>query len=138
MAEGPSSPRPADLPPGYDEDDPYEDDDLSDYPDWWRGNIELFRSHGMRPYRPPRFSDGAVTAMVIGNLEAALDVVIELRAIDPQTGGDWKLWVDGDPVTTIERTRTQGGYSRYELTTEEFEALVRVAVKHQSSDSPGA
>lgn len=129
MAGDTAPPRPADLPPGYDEDDPYSGEDLSSYPEWWRENIEVFRAHEMRPYRPPRFVDGEVTTEVIDRLEAELDVRVQLRAFDPQSDGDWQVWVDGDPVATVARTRTQGGNSRYELTAAAFEGIVRDAVE---------
>ncbi len=117
-------PRPASLPPGYDEESPYEGVELDALPAWWRENVDAFRSHGMRPYRPPRFADGTVTTELIGRLEAELGVSIRIRALDPQTGGDWEVVVDGEPVDRIERERTEGGYSRYGATAAEFEATV--------------
>jgi len=121
-------PRDASLPPGYDEEDPYEGEDLSTYPDWWRENVEEFRDHGMRPYRPPRFLDGALVPAVIESLETDLSVTIRLRALDPQDSGGWKLEVDGERVGTVKRRRTGDGYSLYELSSDEFESLVREAV----------
>lgn len=129
MGDGQAPPRPADLPPGYDEADPYEDADLAEFPEWWRTNVELFREHEMRPYRPPRFADGVVTTEVIDRLEAELGVSIRLRSVDPQGGGGWKIWVDGDPVVAIDRTRTRDGNSRYEISSSAFESLVRDAVE---------
>lgn len=121
-------PRPADLPAGYDEEDPYADEDLSTYPDWWRRNIEEFRAHGMRPYRPPRFADDILTPPVIDDLEAELDVTVRLRSVNPQAGGDWEVVVDGDPVATVDRRREGEGFTRYAVDADEFEALVRDAV----------
>lgn len=121
-------PRPADLPAGYDEEDPYADEDLSTYPDWWRRNIEEFRAHGMRPYRPPRFADDTLTPPVIDDLEAELDVTVRLRSVNPQAGGDWEVVVDGDPVATVDRRREGEGFTRYAVDADEFEALVRDAV----------
>lgn len=123
-----SPPRPHDLPPGYDEEDPYEDVDLDKYPDWWRENIEEFASYGMRPYRPPRFSDGEVTPSVITSLEDQLDVTIWIRSIDPHQGGDWQVWVDEEPVTSIDRTREPEGFSKYHVDSEEFETIIRECV----------
>lgn len=117
-------PRPANVPPGYDEETPYEGDDLASYPEWWRRNVEEFRTHEMRPYRPSRFADGTVTTEVIDRLESELGVTIRIRVVDPHTGGEWKVFVDGDPVQSIERTRTKAGNSRYEITSEAFEKLV--------------
>lgn len=121
-------PRPADLPAGYDEEDPYADEDLSTYPDWWRRNIEEFRAHGMRPYRPPRFADDTLTPPVIDDLEAELDATVRLRSVNPQAGGDWEVVVDGDPVATVDRRREGEGFTRYAVDADEFEALVRDAV----------
>lgn len=121
-------PRPADLPAGFDEEDPYADEDLSTYPDWWRRNIEEFRAHGMRPYRPPRFADDTLTPPVIDALEAELDVTVRLRSVNPQTGGDWEVVVDGEPVATVDRRREGEGFTRYAVDADEFEALVREAV----------
>lgn len=123
----PDPPRAADLPPGYDEDDPYDGEDLSTYPDWWRRNVEEFRDHGMRPYRPPRFADDELTPPVIDALEAELDVAVQLRAVNPQVGADWELLVDGEPVAAVGRRREGEGYTRYDVASAEFERLVREA-----------
>jgi hypothetical protein len=122
MSEDP--PRPASLPPGYDEDSPYDGTELEALPAWWRENVDAFRRHGMRPYRPPRFADGAVTTEVIDRLEAEHGISVRIRALNPQAGGDWEIVVDGDPVGCIDRERTEGGYSEYGVTAAEFEALV--------------
>lgn len=121
-------PRPASLPPGFDEDDPYAGEDLSTYPDWWRRNVEEFREHDMRPYRPPRFLDGEVTTERIDAMEAAFEVDIRFRAVNPQSGGEWELVVDGDVVATVPRRREGEGFTRYGITAEEFEATVREAI----------
>lgn len=126
MTEDP--PRPASLPPGFDEDDPYEGEDLSTYPDWWRRNVEEFRAHEMRPYRPPRFADGEVTTERIESLEAELGVAVRLRAVNPQAGGDWEITVDGEPVATVTRRREGEGYTRYGISADEFETIVRGAL----------
>lgn len=118
-------PRSAHFPPGYDENDPYADEDLETYPIWWRRNIEEFTEHGMRPYRPPRFSDGEFTPEVITRLEEELDVTIQFRNINPQSGNEWKIWVDGDPLKSVPRTREPEGFSEYGIESEEFEAIIR-------------
>lgn len=127
--DGDDPPRSASHPPGYDEEAPYEGVDLSAYPGWWRRNVEAFERHGMRPYRPPRFSDGAVTTDVIERLENSLGVTVRIRAVDPHAGGSWEVLVDGEPVEAVERVRTETGNSRYELTADEFERLVADAVE---------
>jgi hypothetical protein len=121
------APRNANLPPGFDEADPYEGKDLAEYPGWWRENIELFREHELRPYRPPRFEDGKFTPEVIADLEAKLDVEIRLRARDPKVNDDWGVWVDDERVADVGRRRDGDGYTVYELTTDRFERLVRDA-----------
>jgi len=127
--DGDDPPRPASHPPGYDEEAPYEGVDLSAYPRWWRRNVEVFERHGMRPYRPPRFADGSVTTEVIDRLEDSLDVEVRIRAVDPQAGGSWEVVVDGEPVDSVERVRTETGNSRYEVTADEFERTVAGAVE---------
>lgn len=122
-------PRPADAEAGYDEEDPYEGEDLSTYPDWWRENIEKFREYGMRPYRPPRFADGELVPPLLFELQDELDVEINLRAVDPEVGKNWELSVDGDVVTEIPRSREGEGYTEYAIDSETFESTVRSAVK---------
>ena len=122
-------PRPESHPPGFDEETPYEGEDLSDYPEWWRRSIEEFRQFGMRPYRPPRFADGSLVPAVIRALEDEFDVGIQLRAIDPEEADDWEVWVDGQSVGQIPHERLGEGYTRYEVTREEFRTLVASGVK---------
>lgn len=120
-------PRPASLPPGYDEDSPYDGTELEALPAWWRENIDTFQRHGMRPYRPPRFADGTITTEVINRLKTDLGVSVRIRALNPHTDGVWEVVVDGDPVDRIERERTEGGYSKYGVTAGEFEEIVTEA-----------
>jgi hypothetical protein len=121
-------PRPADLPPGYDEDSPYADADLEEFPEWWRRNVEEFQAHEMRPYRPPQFTDGTVTTELIERLESTHGVDIRIRAVDPHDGGAWEILVDDEVVDSVERTRTESGNTRYEITASAFEAAVADAV----------
>jgi len=67
------------FPPGYDEEDPYADEDLSEYPEWWRRNVEEFRQYGLRPYRPARFSDGELVPPLVSDLADELGEEIRLR-----------------------------------------------------------
>jgi len=119
-------PRPAGLPPGYDESDPYEGEDLETYPEWWRRNVEEFREHDMRPYRPPRLSDGALSPPVLERLEADYGVDLTVRSTDP-ADGNWALLVDGEPVCELAHERDGGGYTVYGITAAELEAAVREA-----------
>ena len=122
-----TAPRAADLPPGFDKQDPYENEDLSTYPEWWRRRIEEFQRHDMRPYRPARFEDGKLVPAFVWKLETELDVEIDLRAIDPSIGDDWMVEVDGERVATVARERTGNGYTEYALTSGAFVGLVEGA-----------
>lgn len=130
---GSEPPRPADKPPGFDEEDPYEGADLSTYPEWWRRNIIEFRRYGMRPYRPPRCEDGTLMPELISRLEAEHDITIDLRGLDPKVDDDWSVLVDGTPVAEISRQRTSEGYTRYHVTATEFENIVRTAVAEDTT-----
>lgn len=117
--------RNGDAPAGYDEEDPYKGVDLEQFDPWWRENIQLFQKHGMRPYRPPQFADGARTPEVIEALEDELDTSIQFRVIDPQDGNDWAIWIGYEQVETVERYRDDGGFSVYNIDSKAFEQLVR-------------
>lgn len=122
-------PRPADAPAGFDEEDPYEGVDLAEFPEWWRENVCEFREHRMRPYRPPEFADGVLVPELVDQVETDLDV--ELR-ISKHIGADaeesWKVLVDGEAVTEIDRIRNEEGRSVYSVTGETFEQLIRDSV----------
>lgn len=122
-------PRPADLEPGYDEEDPYASDDLSSLPAWWRENVEQFRSYEMRPYRPPRFADGEIATTRIQELEERVGVEIRFRVIDPQAGNEWELLVDGETITRVDRRRDGDGYSVYGIESAAFERVVLESVE---------
>lgn len=122
-------PRSAGLEAGYDEENPYEGEDLSTYPDWWRESIEEFRRHEMRPYRPPRFSDGELVPPLLLELEDDLSVEIRLRAVDPEVGKSWVVTVDGDQVAEVGRVREGEGFTQYNIEAAAFETLVRAAVE---------
>jgi hypothetical protein len=122
MASDP--PRDTDLPPGYDEDDPYEGVDLSSYPAWWRRNIEEFRDHGMRPYRPPRLSDGTLMPPLVAELEEEYDVNVSFRSRDPQ-GSGWELYVDSSPVRSVTHERKGSGYTVYQIGPDQLERAIR-------------
>lgn len=121
------APRSEHLPAGYDEESPYEGEDLSDYPEWWRKNIEEFREHELRPYRPPRFTDGEYTPPILRRLEENLDVDINIRALNPDEADDWQIEVDGETVASIGKQRAGEGFTRFEMTSDEFESVVRNA-----------
>jgi hypothetical protein len=123
MREDP--PRPADAPAGFDDADPYADADLSTYPEWWRENVEAFRDHDMRPYRPPQFADGTLVPESLWRLESELCVEVTLRKyISADADESWTLLVDDRPVAEFTRVRNEEGRSVYSMTGEAFERLV--------------
>ena len=122
-------PRSASLPAGFDEEDPYEDEDLSTYPEWWRRNVEEFREYGMRPYRPPRLADGTLTPPLVEELEAEHDASVRFRAVDPQVGNAWELVVDGRAVSEVDHLRSGDGYTVYDLEEAELRESVREAAQ---------
>jgi hypothetical protein len=124
-------PRPADLPAGHDERDPYAEVDLSTYPDWWRENVETFAAAGLRPYRPSRLADDTLTHDLIDRLERQFDADIRLRAVDPQSDGDWALWVDGEPVRRVEHVREPEGFTRYLIDPDQIREAVAGALEER-------
>lgn len=125
-------PRDASLPPGYDEDDPYADEDLSSYPAWWRRNAEEFEAFGMRPYRPSRLADGTLSAPFVAELETEYDAGVWFRCADPETG-EWELVVDGEAVRPVDHERDGGGYTIYGLGPEAIEAAVKEATRRSTT-----
>jgi len=121
-------PRPSHLPPGADKEDPYEGEDISTYPDWWRSNVQEFRRFGLRPYRPPRFEDGKIVAETLDDLEAKWGIEIRLYAEDPGVGENWTVAVDGERIAEVPWERLGEGYTLYEIDSDAFEGLVREAV----------
>jgi hypothetical protein len=119
-------PRDAALPPGYDESDPYADEDLSKYPDWWRRNIEEFRAYEMRPYRPPRLADGTVSPPLVDDLQTRYGVTIQFRCVGQETD-EWHLFVDGEAIRRVHHERDGGGYTIYGIESDELRTAVREA-----------
>ncbi|EMA58277.1 hypothetical protein [Halorubrum lipolyticum] len=126
MNDGP--PPSAGSPAGDDPEAPYDGVDLSEYPRWWRENVRAFEEHGLRPYRPSRFADGEVVQSRRDALETELGVSIALRTVGPDPGGSWQICVDGEPVRSVSRRRTESGFTRYDIDSETFERCVRDAV----------
>ena len=115
--------------PGEDAEDPYEDVDLSELPDWWRRAVEEFREHDLRPYRPPRFADGTLVHEVVEPLEAEIDVAIDFANLAGDRREDWSVRLDGEPVGRIPRRRSPEGYTVYETEPETLELIVREAAE---------
>lgn len=124
MNSNDNAPRSADYKAGYDQIDPYDGEDITDYPGWWQENIHEFRSNGMRPYRPPQFSDGTVVPTVISQLESELRVEIDLRVMDPSVGDNWNILLNGQEIAPIGRERLGEGYTEFKLTSDAFEQLI--------------
>jgi hypothetical protein len=110
--------------PGEDPDDPYENVDLSELPEWWRDAIEEFDQYGLRPYRPPRFQDGVLKHEVIGELEADHDIDIRFVTYNSQFGDNWEVQIDEKQIGEIERFRSPEGYTVFELSSKEFVEFV--------------
>lgn len=111
--------------PGEDPADPYAEIDLASLPDWWRDAVETFRSHGLRPYRPPRFTDGVLKHEIVDSLEETLDVKITVRCFDPDGTDEWEVRIGGEPVTTVGHHRSAAGYSVFEIDSDAFAETVR-------------
>jgi len=108
-----------------DRDAPYDGVDIARLPDWWADAIAEFREHGLRPYRPPQFSDGVLVPPIVARLESAYGVEIRFIGVGVRYGDAWSVYADGDVVTTADRERTADAYTRYEMTSDEFERAVR-------------
>lgn len=117
-----------DRPPGMDVEDPYENVDIETLPEWWQESIRTFEEYDLRPYRPPRFEDGTLKYDIVSELETELSVTIDILGFDVTYGDDWTVLVDGEPVTDIGRRRSAEGYTVFEVSSDEFEAIVRSAV----------
>lgn len=118
------SPEPESLLQDPEEEDPYGDVDLSEYPKWWRSNILTFREHGLHPYQPPRFSDGKLVPPIVEDLEDQFDITIQLRRHSSDEDDEMGVFVDGERKATVERRRKSGGCPQYELESDAFRALV--------------
>lgn len=118
-------PRSAALPPGFDEQSPYEGEDLEEYPDWWRKNIKEFRKYNLRPYRPPRFQDDEMVPEIISQLEDEHKVEIQIISTDPSREESWEIRVNGDPVVAINKHRHKLGYSVFMIDSDDVRSAVR-------------
>lgn len=125
---GEDPPREGSLPPGYDENDPYEGVDITTLPDWWRRNIEEFNDHNMRPYRPPRFADGTLTPQLRTELEETFEVSIEIRSSNRPNEANWMILLNGDLLTTVGHYRHGDGYTVFDIDSETVKTLVRESV----------
>lgn len=113
--------------PGSDPDDPYEDVDTADLPDWWRELIIEFEQHGLRPYRPPKFADGVPKYGVVNRIEKRHEVAITFVKPD-RTATNWEVRIDDDPVMELDGHRSPWGYSVFEVGSDEFKDRVLDAI----------
>lgn len=114
---------------------PDEDVDESDLPDWWREAIEEFREHDLRPFQPPRFSDGELVFRTVDRLEADLGVTVDFVGVRVEHGDDWTVRVDGDAVGTVGRRRTSEAYTEFDVESDEFEAWLREQIRDDDGDA---
>jgi len=104
---------------------PYENVDLSALPGWWREAIEEFRDHDLRPFKPPRFSDGELKFRTVERLENELDINIDFVGVDVTRSDDWTVRVNKKIIGTIGRRRTSEAYTEFEMPSDEFEEWIR-------------
>lgn len=115
--------------------DPYESVDTEALPAWWAEAVAEFREHDLRPYKPPRFEDDVVVPPVVDRLESQYGVDIKLMGVDVQYGDAWGVYVDGTRIATVERERTSEAYTRYGVTSDAFEEIVREAVGEGTAEN---
>ena len=117
-----------DREPGEHGNDPYSDVDISNLPDWWKKGIEIHREYGLRPYIPPRFEDDVAKYEVIEQIEEKYEIEIQFRSLDANEDNEWLILVDGEVVGSVTRFRDPGGYSVFEISSENFKSLIEEAV----------
>lgn len=113
------------LPPGFDAENPYEDEVLTEYPEWWRNHIEEFQDRGMRPYRPPKLTDGENMTELVNEMEAEYGIEIAIKAFNPQEGNKWGIFVDNERAALVGHHRAGEGYSVYEISSNELKEKIR-------------
>jgi len=109
----------ANVSPGSDEA-VYENVDVDALPEWWRQAIREHEAYGLRPYRPPRFANGAICPPVLQHLEKRYDVSIQLQGKNVSPGDQWAVFVDGSTAFEIERRRDPNGYTVIDIERDEF------------------
>ncbi len=112
--------------PGADDEDPYEEVDISTLPEWWQDAIEEHRRYDLRPYRPPRFEDDVIYPRMKAEMQEELGADIMLVCYDIESR-EWDIIVDGEEVASVTRERLPEGYSLIEMTSEEFRTVIEEA-----------
>jgi hypothetical protein len=98
----------------------YDDIDLESLPAWWQQAVDEHNTYGLRPYRPPRFTDGVLTPPLIDELEATYGVDIKLIGLNPTYGDNWTIYINNEEAFTIARRRDPNGYTVFEQSSEAF------------------
>lgn len=111
--------------PGADPVDPYADVDYETLPEWWATAIAEFEERNLRTYQPSRLADGAVVETVIADFANHYDVSIRFIGKNVRYGDQWRVVVDGTPVSTVTHYRSPAGFSIFGLETGELEGLLR-------------
>ena len=109
--------------------DPYKEVDTDVLPDWWQAAIQQFRENDLRPYQPPRFTDGAVVKETVDDLEGEFGVSIDFIGIGATYGDDWTIRLDREPIGDIPYHRDPAGYTVYGIESDAFAELVRSEAK---------
>lgn len=99
-----------------------------DQPVWLREAVEEFDEYGLKPYRPPRFSDGIYLHEIIRELEDNYDAEIRFIGRDIREGDPWEIQIDGRIAREVHRHRHQDGYSVVEMESSDFKEWVRTTV----------
>ncbi len=107
---------------------PYEGIDIAMLPTWWQEAIAEFEAHGLHPFQPARLLDGELMYVVRQRLEDTHDVSIDIVGRNVTPGDEWEIRLDGEAIGTAGHRRTATGYSVFELTSQEFERMVKMAI----------
>jgi hypothetical protein len=117
--------------PGEDDEDLYDDTDVSSLPDWWADAVDEFEAHDLRAYRPPRFADGTFKRAVVQTLETKFGVSIRFIGRNATYQDDWTVQAAGETVATIGRHRSPDGYTVFEMEADAFVDRVTEALRDQ-------
>jgi hypothetical protein len=102
-------------------------------PDWWDKNEALREEMGLAEYEPPRFTDGSYTHETVTELESTYGFQIQFRSdVNPLYPEDWEVLIDGEPIERIGRYRDENGNTIYDVTPDEFRAMVEPRLEDAS------
>lgn len=106
--------------PGEDEEPLYDDVDVSELPDWWREAIKEHEQFDLRPYRPPRFSDGRVAPPVLEDLRRRLDIDLKIMGMNVDYQEEWSVVIDDVEAFKVGRRRLPEGYTQFDIKCSRF------------------